>query len=269
MTCGRWNPGPNGRVDAIAMAGGTVYLGGDFTRLGAVARTRLAAVDAATGALLPWAPSADQDVSSMVFHPGTGHLIVAGHFTTLNGTTQLGMGSLDGVTGAVQPWPVNTIIKNYDETAAINSLATDGTKVYGVGWGFLGGGGNGNFEGVFAADAATGALDWVDGGRGDNYDIALAGNVLYTVGHPHDWGMLDWNPQTNPCDLAARDGDRQAPVADADERVRDAEHLAGVQRPARGAAAALAPVPDGRDVHGARASRVERRHERHVHRARR
>ena len=22
--------------------------------------------------------------------------------------------------------------------------------------------------------------------------------MLYTVGHPHDWGMLDWNPQTSP-----------------------------------------------------------------------
>ena len=45
---------------------------------------------------------------------------------------------------------------------------------------------------------ATGVLDWIDGGRGDNYDIAVAGDVLYTVGHPHDWGMLDWNPQYDP-----------------------------------------------------------------------
>ena len=42
---------------------------------------------------------------------------------------------------------------------------------------------------------ATGVIDWVDGGRGDNYGIAVTGDVLYTVGHPHDWGMLDWNPQ--------------------------------------------------------------------------
>ena len=38
----------------------------------------------------------------------------------------------------------------------------------------------------------------MDGGRGDNYGIAVAGDVLYTVGHPHDWGMLDWNPETDP-----------------------------------------------------------------------
>ena len=132
----------------------------------------------------------------MVFHPATGSVIVGGTFNTLNGTDAPGMGSLDGVSGAVRPWPVNTIIQNHDGGASINSLTTDGDKVYGVGWAFLSSGGQGNLEGVFAADAATGVLDWVDGGRGDNYDIAVAGNVLYTVGHPHDWGMLDWNPQT-------------------------------------------------------------------------
>ena len=134
----------------------------------------------------------------MVFHPATGSVIVGGTFNTLNGTDQPGMGSLDGVSGAVRPWPVNTIIQNHDGGASINSLTTDGDKVYGVGWAFLSSGGQGNLEGAFAADAATGELDWVDGGRGDNYDIAVAGNVLYTVGHPHDWGMLDWNPQTDP-----------------------------------------------------------------------
>jgi hypothetical protein len=195
-----WNPGANSRVDAIATNGSTVYFGGDFTSVGSpsVARTRLAAANATTGAILPWAPAADRRVGSMVFHPGSGRLIASGHFSTLNGTQQLGMGSLHGVTGAVQPWPVNTIIKNHQDSAAIGSLTTDGQRVYGVGWAFLQGGTNGNFEGAFAADAATGALDWVDGGRGDNYDVAVAGNVLYIVGHPHDWGMLAWNPQTNP-----------------------------------------------------------------------
>ena len=51
---------------------------------------------------------------------------------------------------------------------------------------------------------STGVLDWIDGGRGDNYDIAVAGDVLYTVGHPHDWGMLDWNPQYRPVAVPAR-----------------------------------------------------------------
>ena len=180
------------------------------------------------------------------------------------------MGSLDGVTGAVQPWAANTVIQNHDGGAAITSLTTDGEKVYGVGWAFFGGGGRPRTsKGVFAADPATGVLDWIDGGRGDNYDIAVTGDVLYTVGHPHDWGMLDWNPQTESVAVPARDGDQQAPVADADERVRHAEHLGAVHGPAGGAAVALAADADRRDVHRAGASGVERRHQRRLHRARR
>ena len=90
------------------------------------------------------------------------------------------------------------MIINHDGNAAIGSLTTDGEKIFGIGWAYFGGGGIANFEGAFSADPATGVLDWVDGGRGDNYDITVTGDVLYTVGHPHDWGMLDWNPQYDP-----------------------------------------------------------------------
>ncbi len=195
-----FNPGANATVEALALNGNTLYLGGDFTTVGTSAtgfraRSRLAAVDANTGAVLPWAPAADGLVRTMVVHPASGRVIVGGSFYALNGSQQWGMGSLDGVTGAVQPWAANTVIQNRGGSAAIAELTTDGEKIYGVGWAFFGGGATANFEGVFAADPLTGVIDWIDGGRGDNYGIAVAGDVLYTVGHPHDWGMLDWNPQ--------------------------------------------------------------------------
>jgi hypothetical protein len=48
-----WNPAGYdrtwGAVDAIAVTGDTVYLGGSFDRMGGAARVRLAAVDARTG----------------------------------------------------------------------------------------------------------------------------------------------------------------------------------------------------------------------------
>ena len=237
--------------------------------LGAVARTRLAAVDASSGALLSWAPAADLAVNTMVFHPATGSVIVGGTFNTLNGTDQPGMGSLDGVSGAVRPWPVNTIIQNHDGGASINSLTTDGDKVYGVGWAFLSSGGQGNLEGAFAADAATGELDWVDGGRGDNYDIAVAGNVLYTVGHPHDWGMLDWNPQTDPLSFqrAMAIDKRRSPT------LTNAFGTPGIWQAFKGRPAAQPlhwlPTLTGGTYTGQSQARVERRHERHLHRARR
>ena len=196
-----FNPRANSRVSAIARHGSTVYFGGAFTSAGnptLMSRGRLAAANASTGALLPWAPVANGQVQAMVVHPDSGRVIVGGHLSTLNGSTQLGMGSLDGTTGATMPWAANQVIRNYGEATAIASLTTDGDHVYGTGWAFFGGGATANFEGVFSANPLTGVLDWVDGGRGDNYGIAETGDVLYTVGHPHDWGMLDWNPQYDP-----------------------------------------------------------------------
>ena len=105
-----FNPGANGRVDALAVNGNTVYFGGNFTTAGrsgtatgVVARTRLAAADATSGGVLPWNPTADNQVLSMVYHQGTGRVIVAGKFDNLNSSQQLGMGSLDGGFGRAAP----------------------------------------------------------------------------------------------------------------------------------------------------------------------
>ncbi|MGZ6964175.1 MAG: LamG-like jellyroll fold domain-containing protein, partial [Acidimicrobiia bacterium] len=193
-----FNPGANTRVSALAVNGNTLYVGGYFTTFGGQSRSRLAAVNATTGALLPWAPATDREIVSMVVHPASGRVIVGGSFNTLNGVQQRGMGSVDGITGANLPWAANQTIQNYGDGAEIGSLSTDGSQIFGSGWTFLTGGGSGNLEGVFAADPLTGAINWVDGGRGDAYSVATAQGVVYTVGHPHDWGMLDWNPQYNP-----------------------------------------------------------------------
>ncbi|HET7250259.1 MAG TPA: FlgD immunoglobulin-like domain containing protein [Gemmatimonadales bacterium] len=51
------NNKPDGTVTAIAVEGGSVYVGGSFDRLGLTSRADLAAVDATTGDLLPWDPA--------------------------------------------------------------------------------------------------------------------------------------------------------------------------------------------------------------------
>src|SRR5262249_12227393 len=48
-----------------AQVGGAVYLGGSLQHVNGVARNHLAALDAASGALLPWAPEADRVVTSL------------------------------------------------------------------------------------------------------------------------------------------------------------------------------------------------------------
>ncbi len=57
-----WPVSVDGPVDAVAVQGDTVYLGGDFRHVNGQLRVSLAAVSLSTGALLPWAPSANVSV---------------------------------------------------------------------------------------------------------------------------------------------------------------------------------------------------------------
>jgi PKD repeat protein len=197
-----FNPGANTTVRAIATSpsNNTVYYGGFFTTTGAgtgfTARSRMAAADGTTGALLPWAPATDREVVAMIVHPASGRVIVGGSFTTLNGSQARGSGSVDGVTGASMPWAANQTIQNYGDGVEVGSFTTDGTSIFGSGWTFLAGGGVGNLEGVFSANAMTGQINWINATRGDNYSIAYTNGVVYSVGHTHDAGMIQWNPQT-------------------------------------------------------------------------
>ncbi|MCC3762264.1 hypothetical protein K3N28_04155 [Glycomyces sp. TRM65418] len=95
----------NATVYKVAYDGDTVYSGGEFTRAkntdGTFARRNyLAAVNSATGALLPFAPSLDGPVYEV--KTGGGHLYIAGKFTQVDGVARprvarfdLGTGELD------------------------------------------------------------------------------------------------------------------------------------------------------------------------------
>jgi hypothetical protein len=193
-----FNPGANTRVSALAVHGNNLYMGGHFTIVAGESRTRLAAVNAVNGALLPWAPTADRDVAAMVVHPSSGRVIVGGSFYELNGVAQWGMGSLDGTNGALRPWAANTVVRNGGPNAYISSLATDGQRIFGVGWAVFFTGATANFEGSFSADPLTGELHWVNGCRGDTYGVAVRGDALYTVSHAHDCGMVNGLPEQSP-----------------------------------------------------------------------
>lgn len=185
----------NARVRALAVQGSTLYAGGIFTTLSGVARTRLGAVSTTTGAVTAWAPTADAEVMALTVPAGSGSVVAAGRFATLSTTTARGMGSLDAATGAVRPWAANATIQNYGPDSAIYSLASSGGQVFGTGYDYYG---PSDFENSFAADAATGALQWVAGCYGDTYDAAATGGVLYTVGHPHNCAAIGGNPESTP-----------------------------------------------------------------------
>lgn len=188
-------PDLNARARPLAVRGDTLYVGGIFTVADGQARQRLAAFSTTDGALLPWAPATDDEVLALTAPTGTGSVVVGGRFTLVNGTANAGLGAVDGTSGAVLPFAANQVVRNSGDAAAIHSLTSSGGTVYGSGYTF---GAGGNLEGTFAADAATGALTWVSGCRGDTYSTAAVGEVLYSTGHAHDCSQIGSFPQTSP-----------------------------------------------------------------------
>ena len=194
-----FNPNVNANVNDLAVSGDTLYLGGAFTVVSNQLRSRLAAVNATTGALLPWAPSAELEVHAIV--APNGPVVVGGKFTTLNSTAVKGLGAVDPTTGSTVPWAANQIIGNWGADAYVASLSTNGNKVFGTGVTYLVNNDpttGGNLEATFAADAASGNLNWVRGCLGDHYDTAPIGDVLYSVGHSHNCSAVGGLPQTSP-----------------------------------------------------------------------
>lgn len=191
----------NAQVKAIAATASTVYLGGVFSTLGSTARANLGAVDAATGATVRpgFAPAVNGAVLALALAP-VGHaprLVLGGAFTTVNGSGNpgYGLGAVDPTTGASLPFKANATVRNAGANAAIYSLASDATTVYGSGYVF---GAGGNLEGAFAANWSDTELKWLEDCHGDTYSVAPSDNALYTAGHPHQCENIGGFPETTP-----------------------------------------------------------------------
>ncbi len=95
----------NGTVYAVKIVGGTVYLGGNFTTVqspnGATeSRGNLAAMDLATGLLLPFRADTDGAVRAI---EGDGATVwVGGSFLTIGGVSQKSVAALDPISGMVR-----------------------------------------------------------------------------------------------------------------------------------------------------------------------
>ncbi len=196
-----FNPSINAQVRAIAATDTTVYAGGTFSTAAGAARTRLAAFNASNGALLPWAPKADDGkVWAMVMTPDASKVVVGGAFTTLSGTAASGMGAVDAATGAILPWAANTKITDGGKDCAVTSLSADATQVYGSGYAY----GCGNFEGAFALNPSDGSINWANDCHGDTYDVAPIGSVLYTVSHAHNCSYIGDFSNSDPWSINMR-----------------------------------------------------------------
>jgi hypothetical protein len=183
-----------GRVETIALSGGRLYVGGDFAEVKgpdgvAVARNKVAALDAATGALIvdwvppllgpgrylgqtgvptPEAPSGQ--VLALAVPAGGSRVYVGGNFLDLGG--QGGMVVLDGVTGAALPqqWAVDRPV--FDLTV----WPGDATTV------FAATGGPGGRIYAFRPSQPKKPL-WAAGVDGDAMGVAATNTTAFLIGH--------------------------------------------------------------------------------------
>ena len=180
-----WNPSATGDLTygptAMAFANNVVYFAGSFDHVGGQPREELAAVDAASGTVLPWNPGAGLGFGGYIRGIAvSGNMVfVQGDFTYGGITGVRGVAALDAGTGAVY-W-----IDTMDQEAR-GGLQASGGVLYTEGiFSQINGQSR---SGLAALDAGTGTvLPWnhaldlkVDFPWGESMN--LAGSTLYVAG---------------------------------------------------------------------------------------
>lgn len=196
-------PQTNGRVNTIAVSGDTVYIGGSFTEVitqsgVAVARSRLAAINANTGRLTSWAPQVNRPVSALAV--GGGRVYAGGAFTRAGGVRHNYVAAIDAATGAVD----HTFDAGTD--LPVRALAASGGLLY-LGGEF--GAVNGEVRSRLArVDGITGELDpnWTPTADGAVRVLELSpdGGRLYAGG---DFTTISGKTRRNLAALVASTGD--------------------------------------------------------------
>lgn len=168
----------NGNLFDIDLAGQTLYLAGNFTAVNGIARTGFAALDADTGAVLPWDPQASAALGRSLAVVGNA-VYLGGFFSAIGGQARQGFAQVDAVTGA----PTGFVM-NASGASGVLEIRPQGTRLF-LGGNFTSLGGQAR-TGLAALDTTTNALTGlapVLGGTTVSVNaIAPSGDTLYIAG---------------------------------------------------------------------------------------
>jgi trimeric autotransporter adhesin len=118
-------------VNAIALAGPNLYVGGGFGVIGGEFRNHIAAIDRATGHATSWDPDSNGTVSAIT--PAAGTVYTGGNFTSIGGQERIELAALDATTGNATSWnPDWTMDGTFECT--VRALAVSGATVYVGAW---------------------------------------------------------------------------------------------------------------------------------------
>ncbi|MCS6904010.1 MAG: fibronectin type III domain-containing protein [Bacteroidia bacterium] len=95
-------PTPNNQVNALAIRGNILYIGGAFTSIGGVERKYIAAIDLLTGNILPFNPQLNGEVNDILIKNDL--IYIAGQFTEINNQSKNYLAALNLQTGQPIAW---------------------------------------------------------------------------------------------------------------------------------------------------------------------
>jgi len=112
-------------VETMSLASDRIYVGGRFTVIGGQNRTNLAAVDLASGAVLPFVAHTDNAVFALA--ATSNHVFAAGQFTTVNGQARPNLAALNPTTGQLTSWTPNPNLYLESVMVARNTVFAGGS----------------------------------------------------------------------------------------------------------------------------------------------
>ncbi|AWB87296.1 DUF7594 domain-containing protein [Mycetocola zhujimingii] len=166
-------------VYGLAVKGNTLYLAGAFKSVAAQERLSFAAVNATTGALLPWVANTELTGRAVAVSPDGSKVAVGGDFFFVNGQDSHSIGVVDAISGAnVRNYPVGFI----PSTSVTKALYSSGDTFYGGNEGT----GGGVFDGRFAISWNTLEQKWRDTCLGATQALLEYRGTVYAANHAHD-----------------------------------------------------------------------------------
>jgi hypothetical protein len=166
-------------VSALAIAGNTIYCGGNFTTVSGVVRNRLAAIDSTTGNCTSWDPNIDMTgtgtayIRSMTLS-GT-NVIIGGEFNKAGADVRNNIAAIDIASGLATSWNPNV-------AGPVFSMAISANIIY-VGGSFTTAGGQTRNR-LAAFDLTTAALaTWNPNADNTVNALTVSGGLLFAGGN--------------------------------------------------------------------------------------